>query len=232
MGEQRLSRLDRWSGPLFVLLAFVSSAAVSLPSSADPPARISELYQAHRVGYVVAQVIGLLGVGLLLIFLRALRKRRETQGRAITVTGLLVSAAAVGTNVAVLVPCFADGLTPAQVHQAAVATEVTDDILFAAFALLALALAFSAIPVWLRSLAALAALLCGVRAAEFWWRGAAEVWWRGAVDVVAPLTMLLVMLLLGLRLLRSGKASGGHVVPLVQADSAEPAEDPARRAPR
>ena len=196
MGEQPLPRLDRWSGPLFVLLAFVSSAAVSLPSSADPPARITELYQAHRVAYVVAQLIGLLGVGMLLIFLRALRKRPETQGLGIGVTGLLVSVAAVGTNGAVLVLCFADGLTPAQVNQAAVATEVTDDVLFAAFALFALTLALSALPIWLRVLAAVAAALSGVRAVEFWWR-------VPAVEVIAPLTVLLVMLLVGLRLVRS-----------------------------
>src|SRR4051794_33459304 len=210
MGDQPLTLLDRWSGPLFVLLAFVSSAAVSLPLSADPPARISELYRAHRVGYVVAQVLGLLGVGMLLIFLRALRKRAETRGWAILATGLLVSAAAVGTNVAVLILCFSDGLTPTQVHQAAVATEVTDDVLFAAFALFALAFAFSAIPVWLRVLAALAALLCGLRAADIW---------LATLGFVAPLTVLLVLLLVGLRLLRSGRDSAAHAAPFDRPDS-------------
>jgi hypothetical protein len=199
VSEQPLSRLDRWSGPLFVLLAFASSAAISLPLSSDPPDRIRALYAAHRVGYVVAQVVGLVGVVLLLFFLHALHRYPETRSPLVAATGLLVALAAFGTNVAVLVLCFGGGLTPARVHRAAVATDVTDDVLFLAFGLFAAALALTALPTWLRVASAVAALLCLAKALEPWWR-------VSALHILAPLVVLLVLLLVGLRLVRSPRA--------------------------
>jgi hypothetical protein len=201
MSDQPLSRLDRWSGPLFVLIAFASSAAISLPLSSDPSERIRALYASHRVVYVVAQIVGLVGVGMQLFFVRALHRRRETRRPAVTATGLLVALAALGTNVAVLVLCFGGGLSAAGVQRAAVATDVTDDVLFLAFGLFAAALALTALPGWLRVSAAVAGLLSLAKALEPWWR-------VSVLHTLAPVLVLLVLLLVGLRLVRSPVPEG------------------------
>ena len=195
-----LSRAERWSGVAFVALAFLSSTAISLPLSTDTPLRIGALYDEHRIAYVAAQVVGLAGVLMLLIFLKALRKRPETAGRSVTIGGLLTAAAAVSTNVAVLVLCFAD-LSLAGLHRAAAATEITDDVLFASFSVFALALARSGLPRWMRALAALASLLCIGRAISPWLS-------IPALPVVAPMLVLLVLLIVGIRVLRAPDDSG------------------------
>jgi hypothetical protein len=148
-----LTRLERWSGPVFVVLALSSSSAISLPLSSDPTEQVTALYDAHRIGYAVAQVVGLTGIAALLVCLRTLRLSAETQGRRVTGAGVLTAVSAAATNAAVLVLCFAQ-LTPGGLHRAVVATDVTDDALFLSFALLAAALASSALPRRLRGPAA------------------------------------------------------------------------------
>jgi hypothetical protein len=196
MTQSRLSRLDRWSGPLFVLLAFVSAASVSLPESSDPSARIRALYELHRTAYAVAQVLGLAGVGMLLAFVRALQKLPETRHSRTAVAGLGVAAAAVSTNVAVLVLCAAPPMSNRGIHRAAVATDVTDDILFVAFAAFSAALALAQLPALMRALLALAAGLSLARALEPWWSGP-------GLDVTAPLVTLIALLAVGVRVLRT-----------------------------
>jgi hypothetical protein len=181
---------------VFVLLAFVSSAAVSLPLSSDPPARVAALYDQHRGAYVTAQVLGLLGVLMLVVFVGALRRSSDTSHFAVTLTGLATAVAALGTNITVLVLCFDTGLGPAGVHRAAVATDLADDVLFAAFALFALALAASRLPGWLRGLAAGAALLCLARALEPWLS-------VPGLEAVSAIGVMLVLLAVGLRTART-----------------------------
>jgi hypothetical protein len=220
VSDQPLTRLDRWSGPLFVVIAFVSSAGVSLPLSSDPPDRISALYAAHRVPYVAAQVVGLVGVVQQLFFVRGLHRFPETRGPLVTATGLFVALAALGTNVAVLILCFGGGLSPAGVHRAAVATDVTDDVLFLAFGMFAAALALTALPTWLRVSAAVAALLCLAKALEPWWR-------VSVLHTLAPLVVLLVLFIVGLRLLRSPRTPPAPRPPPPRGDRApDPAPPP------
>lgn len=187
--EPSTSRPDGWSGIAYVILSFLSAAAVSLPLSSDPPARISALYEQHRTAYLLAQVVGLVGVAVFLRWVVALR-RFDGHPPSITVTGALVALAAVATNVAVLVLCLNTALTPTQVQTAATATEVTDDVLFASFALISLALAMSRLPRWARYAALLAAAPCALRAVRAWWSGP-------GMQVAAPLLVLVVMAAIG-----------------------------------
>jgi hypothetical protein len=188
-------RSDGWFGIVFIILVLASSATVSLPSSADPVDQISRLYAQNRIGYVVAQLIGLLGVAVFVRFLFGLLRDPAIASRWVRPTGLLVALAAVGTNVAVLVLCLDPGLSAAGVRQAAVATDITDDVLFAAYCLFFLALAASGLPSWLRGLAGLTAVACLVRAVG----GLLPV---PGIDFVAPILVLVVFLVLAIRLLR------------------------------
>ena len=193
-----VSRVDAWSGVVFIILVVASSATVSLPLSSDPSGQISALYAEHRTAYVIAQVVGLIGVGVLLQFLVALRKYDETQSALITVAGMAVALAGVGTNVAVLVLCFDTGLGSVGVHRAAVGTDVTDNVLFVAYAALALALALSSLPQWLRALAVATALLCVLEAAGAWVA-------LPGLDAAAPLAVLGVLLAVAIRTLRASR---------------------------
>jgi hypothetical protein len=216
-----LSALQRWSGVAFVALAFLSSAAVSLPLSTDPPARIEALYDTHRNAYVIAQVAGLIGVVMLGIFLRAMQKRAETSSRAVTVGGVLTAAAAVATNISVLVLCFAT-LSPDGISRAAQATDITDDLLFAAFGLLALAMAGTKLPHWLRGFAGLAALLCFVRAADAWLS-------IPGMAALAPIAVLAVLLIVAIRLLRGHQrtdAAAGSWTASSQSHAPVPGREP------
>ena len=188
-------RSDGWFGLVFVVLVFASSATVSLPSSADPPAQIVSLYARHRVGYVVAQLIGLLGVVVFVRFLFGLLRDPAIARSWARPAGLLVALAAIGTNVSVLVLCFVPGLSPVGVQRAAAATDVTDDVLFATYALFFLAVAVSALPSWLRGVAGLTAVLCVARAI-------AELAPVPGINIVAPVVVLLAFVALAVRLLR------------------------------
>jgi hypothetical protein len=186
--------VDGWSGIVYVILSFLSSAAVSLPLSSDPPERISALYEQHRTAYLLAQILGLVGVVAFARWLVALR-RHDGHPPSITITGALVAVAAVATNVAVLVLCLDAGLSATGVRDAARATAVTDDVLFACFALLTLALAVSRLPRWARCTALLAAAACAVRAVRAWWS-------VPGIHVVAPLLVLAVMAAVAIWILR------------------------------
>ena len=188
-------RSDGWFGIVFVILVLASSATVSLPSSADPVEQISRLYAENRIGYLVAQLVGLLGVVVFVRFLFALLRDPAITSRWVRPAGMLVALAAIGTNVAVLILCLDPGLSPAGVRQAAVATDITDDVLFAAYCLFFLALAASGLPSWLRGLAALTALVCLIRAV-------ADLLPVPGIDLVAPVLVLVVFLVFAIRLLR------------------------------
>lgn len=130
MPEQPLSGWTAGRARSSVLIAFASSAAVSLPLSSDPPARIQALYAAHQTVYVVAQVVGLVGVVLMLFFVPGAAPVRRDPGPLVTATGLFVALAALGTNVSGAGPVLrrrADAGRRAS--GAAVATDVTDDVL-------------------------------------------------------------------------------------------------------
>jgi ABC-type transport system involved in cytochrome bd biosynthesis fused ATPase/permease subunit len=90
-------------------------------------------------------------------------------------------------------------------------------VLFLAFGLFAAALALTALPTWLRVSAAVAALLCLAKALEPWWR-------VSALHTVAPLVVLLVLLLVGLRLVGSPRATRTAGYPGQDRTSATPVQ--------
>ena len=185
---------DGWWFVGFVVLVLIGSALVSLPDSADPPAKISAFYDAHRTAVVVTQLFGLAGSVVLLRVLALLRSEGGPGGRALTSAGLLVVITNVLTAVPILVLALATGLGPDGTSSAAKWADVADDALFGAIALFAGALAVRFRLGWLRISAGIVAVLCAVR-------GLGGPLGLTAVDVVAPLGFLLLMLAIGTRLL-------------------------------
>ena len=185
---------DGWWFVGFVVLVLIGSALVSLPDSADPPAKISAFYDAHRTAVVVTQLFGLAGSLILLRVLTVLRSDGGPAGGALALTGLLVVVTNVLTAVPILVLALAAGLGPDGTSSAAKWADVADDALFCAIASFAGTLAVRFRPGWLRISAGVVAVLCALR-------GVGEPLGLTAVDVVAPLSFLLFMLAIGTKLL-------------------------------
>jgi hypothetical protein len=178
----------------FVVLVLIGSALVSLPDSADPPAKISAFYDAHRTAVVLTQLFGLAGSVILLRVLAVLRSEGGPGARALTAAGLLVVVTNVLTAVPILVLAFATDLGPDGTSSAASWADVADDALFCAIALFAAALAVRLSLSWLRISAGVVAVLCALR-------GVGGPLGLTAVDVAAPLSFLLLMLTIGIKLL-------------------------------
>jgi hypothetical protein len=187
-------RADGWWFVGFVVLVLIGSAFVSLPDSADPPAKISAFYDAHRTAVVVTQLFGLVGSVILLRVLAVLRSEGGPGGRALMSAGVLVVVTNVLTAVPILVLAFATGLGPDGTSSAAKWADVADDALFCAIALFAGTIAVGFRLGWLRNSAGVVAVLCAIR-------GVGGPLGLTAVDVVAPLSFLLLMLAIGMKLL-------------------------------
>jgi hypothetical protein len=112
----------------------------------------------------------------------------------LTSTGLLVVVTNVLTAVPILVLALATGLGPDGTSSAAKWADVADGALFCAIALFAGTLAVRFRVGWLRISAGVVAVLCALR-------GVGDPLGLSAVDVVAPLSFLLLMLAIGIKLL-------------------------------
>jgi hypothetical protein len=179
----------------FVILALASSTLISLPLSTDPPDRIRALYAQHRTAYVVAQIVGLLGVALFVRFLLGLRSRPAMASSAVFWSGIAVAAAAVSTNLPVLLLSLGPPLGALGTRRSAVASDVTDDVLFFTYGLFAVALARSGLHPWLRRAAWLSAVLCLLRA--FSW-----VLPLPGLEVLAPICILGLLLAIAIGMIR------------------------------
>ena len=138
----------------------------SVPGGEDPTGTVRDFYTQHAGVVVVAQVVGLLAAATFVPF--ALTSRRTPARRrmgALEAAGLGVAAAAVLTAVPVLwltavAGSGADGL----VHGLAVASDLTDVLLFATISLWATALLGAAEPLWFKTVAGAVGLLALARA--------------------------------------------------------------------
>jgi hypothetical protein len=149
-----------------VVLLLISAGMASVPGGDDPTGTIRDFYARHSGVVVAAQVVGLLAAAAFVPFAVTLRRTRDRRTAGVLENaGLGVAAAAVVTAVPVLwltavIDSGADGL----VHGLAVASDLSDVLLFATIAVWAAALLSAAEPVWFRTLAGAVGVLALARA--------------------------------------------------------------------
>jgi len=149
-----------------VVLLLLSAGMASVPGGNDPTGTVRDYYTQHTGVVVAAQVVGLLAAAAFVVF--ALTARRTAKGRrtgALEVAGLGVAAAAALAAVPVLwLTAVASTGTDGLVHGLAVASDLTDVLLFATIAVWAMAVLRAGEPVWFRMTAGAVGLLAVGRA--------------------------------------------------------------------
>lgn len=126
----------RWSGLGFVVLLLTSAGMATVPGGDDPVPTVREFYGAHTQVVVTSQVIGIVAAMVFLVFTAALE--RGLLGRTapgVRRAGRAVAAAGVIVAVPVLALCgVAEQASDQTVHRLAVASDLSDVVLFAAVA--------------------------------------------------------------------------------------------------
>jgi hypothetical protein len=149
-----------------VVLLLLGAGMASVPGGDDPTGTVRDFYARHSGVVVAAQVVGLLAAAAFVPFAVTLRRRGERRTAGVLENaGLGVAAAAVLTAVPVfwltaVIDSGADGI----VHGLAVASDLSDVLLFATIAVWAAALSNAAEPVWFKTLGGAVGVLALARA--------------------------------------------------------------------
>jgi hypothetical protein len=149
-----------------VVLVLLSAGMASVPGGEDPTGLVRDFYVQHAGVVVAAQVVGLFAAVAFVRFALTLRRTaiRRTRG-ALEVAGLGVAVAAALTAVPVLwLTAVAGSGADRLVHGLAVASDLTDVLLFATIALWATTVLSAAEPFWFKTLAGAVGLLALARA--------------------------------------------------------------------
>jgi hypothetical protein len=188
-----------------VVLLLLSAGMASVPDGDAPTGTVRNFYTQHAGVVVAAQVIGLLAAATFVPFALTSRRpaARRTMG-ALEIAGLGVAAAAVLTAVPVLWLAWvggsaADGL----VHGLAVASDLTDVLLFATIALWSTAVLGAADPLWFKTLAGAVALLASARAVLL-------LAGSDRLELVAPLAFVVLVAVLSTLMLVRRSPLAGH----------------------
>lgn len=178
-------------GWAFVVLLLLSAGMASVPGGGDATGTVRDFYTRHPGVVVLAQVVGLVAAAAFVPFALSLRRASgHRRWGALEEAGLGVAAAAAVTAVPVLwLAMVADSGSGPLVHGLAVASDLTDVLLFAAIATWAAALLRAAETVWFRTLAGAVAVLALARAVLLLFRS-------GALEQVAPLAFVVVVAVL------------------------------------
>ena len=185
MSVDRSWTVDRtagWLGVAFLLTLLGSEAALTLPDESAAAGAVASFYAEHRTAIIVLQVVGFVSCALLALFawrLRALDRR-------VCVAGLVLAVAALAPGLVTLI--LAVVADPAQPDLAETYNRLEprgDDALFLGIVVFAVAVALVRSPVWLRVIAAVVAIGCGLRLVL-----EAIGQPRGAVDSLAPIGFL------------------------------------------
>jgi hypothetical protein len=176
---------------VFVVLLLVGAGMASVPGGDDPTRTIREFYTAHTGVIAVAQVFGVLAAAAFVLFARRMRRAGgEADGGALERTGVGVGGAAFLTAVPVIwLIVVADDGGDRLVHRLAVASDLTDVVLFAAIATWLVMVVRAAEPLWFKALAGVVAVLALGRALLL-------LVGSQALELVAPLAFLLVVAVL------------------------------------
>jgi len=195
--EERAPATDRRAGGwglAFTALLLVGAGMASVPSGSESVAAVRGFYTAHAGVVAVAQAFGLLAAAAFVPFALHLRPRLDGAPRlgALETAGLAVASAAALTAVPPLwLAAVARGAGSRRVHQLAVASDLSDVVLFGVIAVFVGTLAAAAAAGWLRVLSCATAVLAAARAVEL-------AVGSGRLEVVAPVAFV------GLVVLASG----------------------------
>ena len=193
-------------GLAFIVVLFLSAAAVSLPEPNASGQQIVDFYTQHRAVVTVAQLLALWTAPLLVLFalrLRAVDRPSGTAALPVAVIGPLPAIAAL------ILAFIADPGHTDVAHGLNVAAGITDDLLFliiSGFAATVWA-GRAAYRPWLRGIAVVVSLLCLIRGVL----GFVQV--QGPFDVAAPIAFLVLIAALSIRMLR--RRSPGQPIGMV-----------------
>jgi hypothetical protein len=172
-------------------MLLVSAGMVTVPGGRNGVAFVRAFYEDNRSVIVVAQVIGLVAAVAFLVFARGLQNR-DWVGRApwVFVCGSGVTVAALLAGVPPLLLCLlARPGTAGSISTLATASDLVDVVLFAATAAFAVSVTAAVESYWLRAVAAVAAIMSGVRAVMVLTGG-------DALEVLAPMVFIVLILCL------------------------------------
>jgi len=192
-----LRRRDGWWGIGFLVLLTLQASMVSVPTAEDPAGHIQAFYLAHGTVIVIAQAIGALALIPFVMFARALDRRARTspegaRSRIMSATVLIVIVQLVTNVVPILIVTMNDAAAETARSWTRV-EDVADAILFACLAFFAVA-ATRAKPRWIIAVGWVSAALMLVHAAV-------SPFGESALQVVAPLSFVVLVLVLSIRLL-------------------------------
>jgi hypothetical protein len=190
-GQLASGRTTAYWGLAFVVLLLVSAGMVTVPGERDGVVFVRNFYEDNRSVIVVAQLIGLAAAGVFLVFARGLQ-HRDWVGRApwVFVCGSGVTVAAVLAGVPPLLLCMLARSGAADtISTLATASDLVDVVLFTAIAVFAMSVAVAVDRTWLRAVAAVVAVMSGVRAVILLAGG-------GALEVAGPMAFIVLILCL------------------------------------
>jgi len=177
------------------VLLLVSAAMATVPGRDDAVSTVRSFYVHHAGVVVAAQILGLVAAAAFAPFalgLAGAARRRDP----VAASGLGIVAAAVVTAIPVLILCVVAGHASARVlHALALASDLVDVLLFAAIAVFAGVVAAHAATTVLRVLAGVVAVLAAAQAVLL-------LAGSGLLEVVAPVTFVVLVLVLSVLLLR------------------------------
>jgi len=186
------------AGFAFIVVLFLSAAAVSLPEPEAPGQQVIDFYTQHRIAVTVTQLLALCAAPLLVLFalrLRAVDRRSGTAALPVAVVGPLPGVAAL------VLALVADPRHTGAAHAINAGAGLADDVLFlviAAFAATVWA-ARTAYRPWLRGSAVVVGLLCLTRGVL----GFAHL--HGVLDAVGPIAFLGLVAALSVRMWLAGR---------------------------
>jgi len=170
---------------------------VSVPTAEDPAGYVTSFYTAHGTVIVIAQAIGALALIPLVMFARALDRRTRASAAAerswIMPAAVIVVIAEIVTNAVPVVIVTMSDATAASVHTLSKVEDVADAVLFVALALFVVAVARGQVR-WLVAVGWASAGLMLVHAAV-------SLFGVSALEAVAPLSFVMFLLLLSIRML-------------------------------
>ena len=189
MQSSATSRRGGWWGIVFVVTLFVSGAMVSLPTARQTGRAIAAFYAAHTGVILVQQVLGVVTLAFFLAFALALGARRRRWLLAGTV--LLAISELVTNIVPVILVLTTPG--PDGAHAWTVIEDFADEALFVSIAVFSVAAAIDEVG-WVRAVGLVVAAVSLLRVAL-------TLFGVPALDALAPITFLILIVILSVRML-------------------------------
>jgi hypothetical protein len=181
----------------FVVLLLIGAGMASVPGGDESVAEVRRFYDAHTGVILLSQLVELVATAPLVLFLLALADSRLVRSRrdARLTGGALVVASILTLVPPLLLVLLHDRASGGQVHALAVLSDLSDVILFAVIAALAVVIWSGHGPAWFRWSALVVGVAAAVRAVEILFRG-------DLLEVVAPVGFILLVVASSVLLMR------------------------------